>query len=212
MSQQRITPHKEEIAELADFEGLGMEQVFRVTNARQAGLAMKELMLAGTVGFDTESKPTFHKGQQSEGPHVLQFATLDKAFIFQAHVVESHPAIIELLQAPELTKIGFGLGGDLRQIANRFGIRPGGIVDLERSFRRLGYRNAVGAKSAVAMFFNRKLLKSKSVTTSNWAARDLSERQLLYAANDAYAALRIFHALREDANGASPPDLWSPIY
>jgi ribonuclease D len=48
------------------------------------------------------------------------------------------------------------------------------------------------------MFFNRKLLKSKSITTSNWAARELTERQLLYAANDAYAALRVFHAMREE--------------
>ena len=205
MSIHKTTPHKTEIAALEEFEGLGMGNVFLVTSGRQAGLALKELMTAGTVGFDTESKPTFHKGQQSEGPHVLQFATLEKAFIFQAHFVESHPAIIELLESPELTKIGFGLGGDLRQIANRFGIQPGGIVDLDRSFRLLGYRNAVGAKSAVAMFFNRKLRKSKSVTTSNWAARDLSERQLLYAANDAYAAIRIFHALRETQNGAGHP-------
>jgi ribonuclease D len=48
------------------------------------------------------------------------------------------------------------------------------------------------------MFFQRKLVKSKSITTSNWAARELTERQLLYAANDAYAAIRIFHALREE--------------
>jgi len=212
MSMHKTTPHKADIAELADFEGLGMESVFLVTSGRQAGLAMKELMMAGTVGFDTESKPTFHKGQKSEGPHVLQFATLKKAFIFQAHFIESHPAIIELLESPELTKIGFGLGGDLRQIADRFGVRPSGIVDLDRSFRRMGYRNAVGAKSAVAMFFNRKLLKSKSVTTSNWSARDLSERQLLYAANDAYAAIRIFHALQEEPNGVGHPELLAPNY
>jgi len=212
MSIHKTTPLKAEIAELEDFEGLGMEKVFLVTSGRQAGLALKELMMAGTVGFDTESKPTFHKGQKSEGPHVLQFATLEKAFIFQAQFVESHPAIIQLLESPELTKIGFGLGGDLRQIADRFGIRPGGIVDLDRSFKRLGYRNAVGAKSAVAMFFNRKLLKSKSVTTSNWAARDLSDRQLLYAANDAYAAIRIFHALQETQNGAGYADLRTPNY
>ncbi len=201
MNAPRTTPHKADIAELEMFEGLGMESVFVVSSVRQAGLAMQELMKAGTVGFDTESKPTFHKGQKSAGPHVLQFATLEKAFIFQSYFVESHPAIIELLQSPDLTKIGFGLGGDLQQISNRFGIRPSGIVDLDRSFRQLGYRNAVGAKSAIAMFFNRKLLKSKSVTTSNWAARELSERQLLYAANDAYAAIRVFHALRgEPAN------------
>jgi ribonuclease D len=70
----------------------------------------------------------------------------------------------------------------------------------------MGYRNAVGAKSAVAMFFNRKLIKSKAVTTSNWAARDLTERQLLYAANDAYAALRIHHALEEFARGSQLSD------
>ncbi len=180
-----------------------MERVFVVTNERQAGLAVQELMLAEWVGFDTESKPTFHKGQKSEGPHVLQFATLEKAFIFQSHFVDSHPAIIELLNSPNLTKIGFGLGGDLHQISNRFGIRPAAIVDLDRSFKQMGYRNAIGAKSAIAMFFNRKLLKSKSITTSNWAATELSERQLLYAANDAYAAIRIFHALRQQANGAA---------
>jgi ribonuclease D len=198
MHAPKTTPHKDEIAAMELFEGLGMEQVFLVTNERQAGLALEELMGARAVGFDTESKPTFFKGQKSEGPHVLQFATLEKAYIFQSHFVESHPVIIEALKSPDLTKIGFGLGGDLHQISNRFGIRPASIIDLDRSFKQLGYRNAVGAKSAIAMFFQRKLLKSKSVTTSNWAARELTERQLLYAANDAYAAIRIYHALQED--------------
>lgn len=178
-----------------------MHQVFVVTNERQASIAFEELMDAGDVGFDTESKPTFMKGQKSEGPHVLQFATIEKAYIFQSHFDESHPAIIELLTSVNLTKIGFGLGGDLHQISNRFGVRPSSIVDLDRSFRQLGYRNAVGAKSAIAMLFQRKLIKSKSVSTSNWAARELSERQLLYAANDAYAAIKVFHALK-----AAKPD------
>jgi ribonuclease D len=155
---------------------------------------------AGEIGFDTESKPTFFKGQTSEGPHVLQFATREKAFIFQSHVAESHAAIIDLLKETQVMKIGFGLGGDLTQISNRFGIRPSSIVDLDRSFRKLGYRNAVGAKSAVAMLLQQNLTKSKSVTTSNWAAHELTERQLIYAANDAYAALLIHHALK-----GSPP-------
>lgn len=197
MNSPKITPHKADIAELEPFAGLEMEHVFLVTSERQAALAQEELMQAQTVGFDTESKPTFLKGQKSEGPHVLQFATTEKAFIFQSHFTESHPVIIELLKSTELTKIGFGLGGDLDQISNRFGLRPRAIVDLDRSFKQLGYRNAVGAKSAIAMLFNRKLSKSKSITTSNWAARELTERQLLYAANDAYAAIRVYHALQQ---------------
>jgi ribonuclease D len=200
MNFPKITPHKANIAELEPFTGLEIEQVFVVTSERQAGIALEELMQARTVGFDTESKPTFLKGQKSEGPHVLQFATTEKAFIFQSHFTGSHPAIIELLKSTELTKIGFGLGGDLDQISDRFGLRPDAIVDLDRSFKLLGYQNAVGAKSAVAMLFNRKLSKSKSITTSNWAARELTERQLLYAANDAYAALRVYHALQQAGN------------
>lgn len=197
MTTPKQPPHRDEIATLELFDGLCIDQVFLVTNERQAGLAREELLCAGSVGFDTESKPTFRKGEKSEGPHVLQFATMEKAFIFQAHFAESHPTIIEMLKSELLTKVGFGLGGDLSQISNRFGIRPASIVDLDRTFKKLGYRTSVGAKSAVAMLFQRKLIKSKAVTTSNWAARELSERQLLYAANDAYAALRIFHALQD---------------
>lgn len=202
MPPHRTPPHKAEIAELEPFEGLGMKSIFVVSEVRQAKIAVEELMRAGRVGFDTESKPTFHKGQVSEGPHVLQFATTEKAYIFQSHCVESHPFIIELLKSTELIKIGFGLDGDLHQISHRFGIRPGSIVDLDRSFKKLGYRNAVGAKSAIAIFFNRKFSKSKSVTTSNWALPSLSERQLLYAANDAYAAIRVFHALEKEDSQA----------
>jgi len=197
MTDHKTPPHKEDIAQLEAFAGLSLDRIFVVTDERQAGIALEELMAAGEVGFDTESKPTFHKGQKSEGPHVLQFSTTEKAFIFQSHVGDSHAAIVELLKSEKLTKIGFGLGGDLTQISQRFGIRPGAIVDLDRAFKQLGYRNAVGAKSAIAILFNRKLQKSKSVTTSNWAATRLSEAQLIYAANDAYAAILVARALRD---------------
>ncbi|MES2440700.1 MAG: 3'-5' exonuclease [Verrucomicrobiota bacterium] len=197
MTDPKTPPSKLDIAALEPFAGLGPERIFVVTDGRTAALAAEELLREGEVGFDTESKPTFFKGQKSEGPHVLQFSTTTKAFIFQSHVEESHPAIIELLKSEKLVKIGFGLGGDLHQIFQRFGVRPGSIVDLDRSFRKLGYRNPIGAKSAIAIYFNRKLQKSKSVTTSNWAAKELSESQLIYAANDAYAAIKVFHALRE---------------
>ncbi len=196
MSESKKPPHKADIADLEPFDGLSLAQIFVVSDARQAALAVAELTTAREVGFDTESKPTFHKGQKSEGPHVLQFATDEKAFIFQSHVAASQPAIVELLKSTAVIKIGFGLGGDLHQISQRFGIRPGGIVDLDRSFKQLGYHNAVGAKSAIAMLFNRKLQKSKSITTSNWAAKELSDGQLIYAANDAYAAIKVYHALQ----------------
>lgn len=178
-----------------------MERIFLVTDERQAELAFDDLLRARDVGFDTESKPTFLKGQKSEGPHVLQFSTRERAYIFQSHVAETESVIVRLLESVEIRKIGFDLRGDLTYIWQRFGIRPSAIIDLDRSFRKLGYRNAVGAKSAIAILFNRRLMKSKSVTTSNWGNRVLSEAQLVYAANDAYAALVVFHALEKAESG-----------
>jgi hypothetical protein len=50
---------------------------------------------------------------------------------------------------------------------------------------------------AVAHYFGEKLIKS-GVGTSNWANPRLDERQLLYAANDAHVALKIYHAWLAD--------------
>ncbi len=199
MPHPKTPPSKLSIAELEPFDGLRLENITLVSNALEAEAAFLVLKLAGEVGFDTESKPTFHKGQSSEGPHVLQFATRERAYIFQSHVAECQPVIVRLLESAEVQKIGFDLRGDLSHIWKRFGIRPNGIIDLDRSFKKLGYRNAIGAKSAIAMLFQRRLLKSKSVTTSNWSNQRLTDAQIVYAANDAYAALMVHHALNEAA-------------
>jgi len=199
MFNSRFPPSKDQIAALSAFEGLGMDNISLVTSASQAEDASEILMLAGEVGFDTESKPTFRKGEKSEGPHVLQFSTRERAFIFQSHVQECQPVIAKLLESIQLKKIGFGLRGDLGQIWERFSIRPNGILDLDQSFKSLGYRNPVGAKSAIAILFERRLQKSKRITTTNWSNKNLTDEQLIYAANDAYAALLVHHALKQSS-------------
>jgi len=50
-------------------------------------------------------------------------------------------------------------------------------------------------KAAVAVLFKQRFAKSKKAATSNWAAPNLTESQLIYAANDAYAAIRVYEAL-----------------
>jgi ribonuclease D len=54
----------------------------------------------------------------------------------------------------------------------------------------------MGVKAAVAVLFGQRYLKSKRAATSNWAQRTLSDSQVLYAANDAWAALCVYHALK----------------
>jgi ribonuclease D len=68
-------------------------------------------------------------------------------------------------------------------------------LELNAVFHQRGYRKDMGVKGAVAVLFNQCFIKSKKAATSNWANAQLTEAQLIYAANDAYAAVRVYNAL-----------------
>jgi ribonuclease D len=195
MSARLATPDKEQIALLEPFDRLGLDRIQLVATPSQARGAWSELAAAPVWGFDTESKPTFFKDQLSEGPHIVQLSTLDKAWVFQLHDLECRAVVAQLLALRGITKAGFGLGDDRKRIASKLGVEPADVLELNAVFRERGYRKDMGVKGAVAVLFNRRFIKSRKATTSNWANPRLSEAQLIYAANDAYAAVRVFHAL-----------------
>mgnify|MGYP003575608481 CR=1 FL=1 len=188
-------PAPEEIALLEPLERLGLQHIALVSTGAQAEQAADLLLRAPAWGFDTESRPTFEAGVASEGPHVVQLATLGQAFVFQLHDPRCRAVTAELLAHAGAVKAGFGLGDDKRRITHKLGVQPEGVLDLDTVFRQRGYRRQMGIKAAVAVLFGRRYLKSKRAATSNWSQRQLTDAQLLYAANDAWAALRVYHAL-----------------
>lgn len=195
----RPTPSKEEIALLPPFDGLGLDRIELIATAPEAARAIQTLQSATMLGFDTESKPTFAKGEVSDGPHIVQLSTLERAYVFQLHDLACRQLLAEFLASHPSLKVGFGLGDDKRRILIKLGVEAAGVVDLNAIFRRLGYRKDVGVKAAVAILFGRRFAKSGRASTSNWASRRLVESQLLYAANDAYAAACVYDALGPDA-------------
>lgn len=201
MNTHQNTPGKEEIALLDPFERLGMDRIRLVSSVKEAEKACAELASVAHLGFDTESKPTFQVGEQSDGPHIVQLATPEQAWVFQLHEPASRAPVAELLALHSVTKAGFGLGDDRKRITAKLGVEPAGVLELNAVFRERGYRKDMGVKAAVAILFNRRFLKSKKAATSNWANPRLTEAQLVYAANDAWAAIRVFHAL---GLGATP--------
>jgi RNA polymerase sigma factor for flagellar operon FliA len=193
-SQQRAVPAEAE-AELPPYVGIRIADVQMVSTAEQASAARIALLAADAIGFDTESKPTFTKGETSTGPHLIQFSTDHQAWLFQigastsAHTLEVLTAVLE--SALPL-KIGFGLSDDVKRLHAKLAIRAAGVVDLSVALRTPGQRNDLGAKTAVAKFFGQKLQKSKKISTTNWALPRLNEKQILYAADDAQVALRVY--------------------
>ena len=196
MTPRRDTPDKETIALLPEFPRLGLDHITLVHTGQQAQLAYDALIGSPAWGFDTESKPTFRVGEASDGPHVLQLATGERAWVFQLHDPECRAVAADLLARPGIAKAGFGLGDDRKRILQKFGVEPAGVLELNSIFKAQGYRKEMGVKGAVAVLFNQRFQKSKKAATSNWANLRLSESQLIYAANDAYAAYRVWEALK----------------
>lgn len=192
---KKHVPSKAEIALLESFRGLALEQIHVPKTKAQFAAATAEIRAAGTVGFDTESKPTFVIGEVSSGPHIVQFAASDKAFIFQLHHADCRPYLIDLLQSEDVLKVGFGLESDREQIQNKLGVTLKAVLDLNDVFHQHGYRVSMGVRAAIGVVLNQRFHKSRKATTSNWALAQLKPNQLLYAANDAFAALKVLEAL-----------------
>ena len=196
MKIERHTPDKEQINLLDAFDRLGLEHIELVASPAKAAAALQALDTATVLGFDTESKPTFAKNEASTGPHVVQLSTPDRAWIFQLEDAECRRVVGMLLESPRIIKAGFGLGDDKKRITYKLGVDLQGVLDLNTVFREQGYRKDMGVRGAVAVLFNKRFIKSKKTSTSNWANAQLTEAQLVYAANDAYAAMRVYAALK----------------
>ena len=196
MNTIRPIPDKDAIALLPDFPRLGLDRIALVASATQAREAVAALRDHPAWGFDTESKPTFRVGEASDGPHIVQLATLERAWVFQLTDDGCREQVAALLAEAAHTKAGFGLGDDTARIRAKLGVEPAGVLELNHVFRERGYRKDMGVKAAVAVLFVQRFAKSKKAATSNWALPRLSESQLVYAANDAYAAAHVLAALQ----------------
>ena len=181
-------PTKEQIRELPVYKGVDLDNIIVVSNKEEAIDAVSELMQYSVLGFDTESKPTFKKGEVSSGPHLIQLSCLSKTFIFPSLFPDVISEVAKVLANSNIKKVGFGLSDDKKALINKFSIKVENTVELSSKVKNFtGDKQNVGARAAVAMLFGQRL--TKSAQTSNWAAFPLQDYQLLYAANDSYSAL-----------------------
>ncbi len=186
-------------ATLPPYDGIKISAVRMVKTDQDAFDALAALSAMDVLGFDTESKPTFLKGEISTGPHLVQLATDDTAYLFQIGAAPAVELLKAVLESPAILKVGFGLGDDVKRLRAKLGIDTQNVLDLSTALRKKNERNTLGAKTAVARYFGQALQKSKKITTTNWALPRLSEKQILYAADDAHVALKIYRHWRAGA-------------
>ena len=189
-----MLPSKDQIKQLPTFVSLPLEQVRIIRNKLQCDAIADELAACTVLGFDSESKPTFKKGEIQTGPHLIQLASAQKVYLFQMNA-ETWPFLIPILESSDQLKVGFGLKNDAHLLWQQ-GIKLNTVIDLSRCFGSFGLKQTVGVQTAVALLLQQHFPKSKAISTSNWANPTLSEMQIAYAAADAYACVVIFAELR----------------
>ena len=146
-----LSPTKEHMLGLEPLERLGLDDIVVVSTRQHVEQAYATLLGCAVLGFDTESKPTFVRDEVSQGPHVVQFSTLHKAYVFQLHDETCREAVCALLQSERIVKVGFGLAGDHQQIQRTLGVQVQNVLDLNLIFRQRGYVKELGVRGAVAV-------------------------------------------------------------
>jgi ribonuclease D len=172
------------------FEG----EVVLVDEPQQAETVVRRLSGERCVGFDTESRPAFKKGE-SYPVSLVQLATHDTAFLFQLEKCGFPDTLAELLADGTIKKIGVGIKHDIEKLQELKKFTSAGFIDLSKIAKEKGIIQ-IGARSLTARYLGCRLVKSSQKT--NWAKRHLTRKQQLYAAADAWICLEIYPRLKAD--------------
>ena len=187
MFEKKIT--KLEINELPLFKYDG--KIVMAADGKQIAKAIFEIEEHDLIGIDTESKPTFKKGQFN---HValVQIAIPGKVYLLRIHQVGITNAFKHFLENKRITKIGIALDDDLIALNKRRKFVPSGFEDLNLIAPTLGIEN-IGARNLSALLLNSRISKNQQV--SNWENPKLTEPQIKYAATDAWICLEMYNKL-----------------
>lgn len=186
---------KENIKQLPEYS-IGHRRVILVEK-RDVQSSVEEIAKSSIIGFDTESKPTFKKGETSE-ISLIQIATNDTCYLFHKNRVKNKFSQLRpILESQTITKVGAGLKSDKSTLNEHYGINLRSFVDTARIFTALGKSRSLqtGAKQMVAVVLNQQLKKSKRSCVSNWSKLPYDHGQLKYASEDAAAPLDCYQTL-----------------
>ncbi len=188
MFQSEMT--KEEVAglELIQYEG----PISVIDSMRSFEHEIDPIANHSILGFDTETRPSFKKGQVYP-TSMIQLASFDQAWLVRVSRIGYPKQLQDLLSREHTIKVGSGLNDDLRKLRSDFQFEPGGFLDLQRYVEAFHIQEK-GLKKLSGIVLGRRISKSQQV--SNWDADNLTETQLRYAATDAWICLKIYNSLR----------------
>lgn len=174
---------------LLEYEG----PVTLVADDRDLPAALEALNREILLGFDTETRPAFRKGE-SYLPSLLQLAGETQVWLFQIQRIRSLQPLFEVLARRDILKCGVAIARDVKELQDLHPFKAAGFADLGHLAEKRGFKNT-GLRALAALLLEGRI--SKSAQVSNWAAAELNGKQITYAATDAWISRKLYYALRE---------------
>ena len=155
--------------------------------------ALPDLSRESVIGFDTETRPAFRRGE-SYLPSLVQFATADAVYLVQVQQGNYADGMQQIFMSGKTIKAGVSVRDDLRNLKNLFEFEENAVVDLGKLAKRRGLKQT-GVRNLAGIFLGARI--PKGVTTTNWAARRLTPKQITYAATDAWVCRELYLRFKE---------------
>lgn len=180
---------KQELAELPaeTFKG----RITVVEDEETAKSAVETLRHSGVVGFDTETKPSFRRGEQHYVA-LLQLSTRDECFLFRINTMKMPQCVIDLFEDETVIKVGLSIHDDFNSLHKKYAFEPKSFVELQTHVKNFGIADN-SLSRIYGILFDKRI--SKGQRLSNWEASELSVHQKEYAALDAVACVSIYDHL-----------------
>ena len=162
-----------------------------VLTERDADKAVRYLLSQPILGVDTETRPSFKKGETHQVA-LLQVSSYDVCFLFRLNQLGMSPSVKRLLEDTRVPKIGLSLRDDLLSLHKLADFNAGYFIDLQDHMREIGVED-LSLQKLYANFFAQKISKREQLT--NWEADILQDKQKLYAATDAWSCIMLYEEL-----------------
>lgn len=181
------TPEKPAL-ELIQFPGT----IHLIDNDAKADILTERLRDVTELGFDTETRPSFRKGEVYKTA-ILQLATDDDAYVIQLQKLSRFDVLKRIFEEKTTLKVGVAIRDDLKKLKQSFPFLPENFVELQDLAKSKGLKN-FGLQGMTEEVLNARLSKKAKIT--NWEARTLTRDQIMYAATDAWVGLELFRKIR----------------
>lgn len=181
---RKITP--EEINRLPIIQYSGRIEIITTLEALQ--IAVDSLCEETVIGFDTETKPAFRKGEQNPVA-IMQCAGSTKVYIIQLTRLPMLHPLEKLLSTDQVIKAGVDLQQDITKLRRQLPCQYRGFVDVTRMAKEVDLKN-FSMRALAAVLLGARI--PKAVRTSNWARETLSHQQIRYAATDAWISRELY--------------------